>query len=99
MSQSQPPHKYQTAAYLLGLGPMPPPCPQDIAVAMMNHCLDNLPADEIGNVVVAGNIREENIDPQLYNGQDIDGGHLDLCSIIVLIGFSFTGYHLYSSCL
>ena len=73
MSQSQPPWKYQTAAYLLGLGPMPPPRPQDIAVAVMNHRLDNPPADEIG-YVVAGNIGEENIDPQLRNGQGIVGG-------------------------
>lgn len=29
------------AAYLLNMGPMPPPTQQEIAVATMNHLLDN----------------------------------------------------------
>lgn len=30
----------QMAAYLLGMGPMPPPQPEEVAVALANHALD-----------------------------------------------------------
>ena len=39
----------QMAAFLLGMGPLPPPQPQDVAVALANHMLDH----------------PDNIDPQL----------------------------------
>lgn len=45
------------AAYLLGVGPMPPPHPQNIAVGMGNHLLDRQAAGLDDDV-------DENIDPQ-----------------------------------
>ena len=48
------------AAYLLGMGPMPPPRPQDVAVAMANHLLDHSAPGLHDN-----DNDEENIDPQL----------------------------------
>ena len=33
-------HPYHTAAYLLGMAPMPPPTQQEHAVAIANHLLD-----------------------------------------------------------
>jgi len=50
--------RYGTAAYLLGLGLMPPPCPEEIAIAMTN-CLLNNPLEQ--NLAP----EDENIDPQL----------------------------------
>ena len=47
------------AAYLLGMGPMPSPQLQDVAVAMANHLLDN------PNAAVPA-IADENIDPRLH---------------------------------
>ena len=44
----------EMAAYLLGMGPMPPPRPEEIAVAKAIHDLDRL--EEFS---------EENIDPRL----------------------------------
>jgi hypothetical protein len=56
----QPRNGIGRTAYLLGIGLMPPPCPQDIAVAMANHLLDHqatgLDDDDDNN---------KNINPQL----------------------------------
>ena len=38
----------QAAAYLLRMGPTPPPQPQDVAAAMANHLLDNPDAAVLG---------------------------------------------------
>ena len=38
----------EAAAYLLGMGPTPPPQPQDVAAAMANHLLDNPDAAVLG---------------------------------------------------
>ncbi|EDR12464.1 uncharacterized protein LACBIDRAFT_311891 [Laccaria bicolor S238N-H82] len=46
----------QQAAYLLGMGPMPPPRPQEVAVAAAMHLLNHNSPDDSD---------EENIDPQL----------------------------------
>ena len=46
----------QRAAYLLGMGPMPPPRPQEVAVAAAVHLLDHGSGNDSD---------EENIDPQL----------------------------------
>ncbi|KJA13537.1 hypothetical protein HYPSUDRAFT_151502 [Hypholoma sublateritium FD-334 SS-4] len=61
----------QLTTYLLGMGPMPPPMQQEIAVATANYMLDN-PAAAAGIAQPApgpSNLREnsedENIDPQL----------------------------------
>ena len=50
----------QMAAYLLGMGPMPPPTQQEIAVATANYLLDN-------NNPGPPNVLDDNgeIDPQL----------------------------------
>ena len=58
----------QLASFLLGMGPMPPPTQQEIAVAAANRMLDNMtpgPAD------VRDNEGDENIDPQLRIQQPI----------------------------
>ena len=52
------------AAYLLGMGPMPPPQPQDIAVGMANHLLDHQAAGP-----GLDDDADENIDPQLQGQQ------------------------------
>jgi hypothetical protein len=54
----------QLAAFLLGMGPMPPPTQQELAIAAANHMLDNAapgPANDTSG--------EENIDPQLRTQQ------------------------------
>ena len=56
--------RYETAAYLHGVGPMPRPRPQDIAVAVTNHLLDN---PLVPNLAFA----DENIDPQLRAAQPL----------------------------
>lgn len=53
------------AAYLLGMGPMPLPTQQEMAIATANYILDN-PTPGPANV---HNNSEENIDPQLLNLQ------------------------------
>ena len=57
---TQPRNPGGMAAYLLGMAPMPPPRPQDIAVAMANRMLDNPDAGAREN-----NNEDENIDPRL----------------------------------
>ncbi len=56
----------QLAAYLLGMGPMPPPTQQEIAVAAANYMLDN-PAGPPGPPFHRDNneFEDQNIDPQL----------------------------------
>jgi len=51
----------QLAAFPLGMGPMPPPTQQELAVATANHMLDNATPGP-ANVHVG----EEKIDPQLH---------------------------------
>lgn len=41
---------YANAAYLLGMGPMPPPRPQDIAVARLNAAMDSGAFENAGPV-------------------------------------------------
>lgn len=60
----------QMAAYLLGLGLMPPPTQQEIqvAVAAANYLLDSpIPGPEPANV--PNDNKDEKIDPQLRNLQ------------------------------
>ena len=54
------------AAFLLGMGPMPPPTQQELAVAAANHLLDNVTP---GPANVHDDNGEENIDPQLRTQQ------------------------------
>lgn len=62
----------QMAAFLLGMGPMPPPTQQELALATANHVLDNpIP----GRANVHDDNGEENIDPQLRTQQDIPVNH------------------------
>ncbi|KAF8811481.1 hypothetical protein BYT27DRAFT_7277025 [Phlegmacium glaucopus] len=56
----------EMAAYLLGMGPMPPPTQQEIAVAAANRMLDNATP---GPANIHDDLREENIDPQLRTQQ------------------------------
>jgi len=44
----------QMAAYLLGMAPMPPPQPEEVAVALANHMLDH---------------PDDNLNPHLHNAQ------------------------------
>lgn len=47
------------AAFLLGMGEMPPPRNQDIAVAMANHMLDNQFQGPVNAIVQDENINHE----------------------------------------
>lgn len=51
------------AAYLLGIGPMPPPTQQDYAVALINNALDGGPLHEEEE---KSSSEDKKIDPQLY---------------------------------
>ena len=53
------------AAYLLGMGDMPPPRHQDFAVTIANHFLDNQNQGYHQAAGAEGNNNNENIDPQL----------------------------------
>ena len=56
----------QLAAFLLGMGPMPPLTQQELALAATNHMLENaIP----GPANVHDDDGEENIDPQLRTQQ------------------------------
>ena len=57
---TQPRNPGGMAAYLLGMAPMPPPHPQDIAVAIANRMLDNP-----GAGAHEEDDEDENIDPWL----------------------------------
>ncbi|PPQ88860.1 hypothetical protein CVT25_009586 [Psilocybe cyanescens] len=50
------------AAYLLGMGPMPPPTPQERAVTITNHILDG---GQLREEEEESSSEDENIDPQL----------------------------------
>jgi hypothetical protein len=63
----------QMAAYLLGMGPMPPPTQQELAVATANHMLDNVLAPGPANF--HDNNGEQNIDPQLCTQQAVPMNH------------------------
>ncbi|KJA28245.1 hypothetical protein HYPSUDRAFT_130137 [Hypholoma sublateritium FD-334 SS-4] len=52
------------AAYLLGVGPMPPPAPEDYAVALMNHALDGGQLHEEAGEFIN---EDENIVPPFNN--------------------------------
>lgn len=61
----QPRNGHGMAAYLLGMGPMPPSRPQDVAVAMANRMLDN----QAAGLDDDDDDEDENIDPQLRGPQ------------------------------
>jgi hypothetical protein len=70
------------AAYLLGMGEMPPPCPQDIAVALFNRAIDNPGFDAAAGADDHDEDDEdENIDPQLMGLPHTQAapGELPLC--------------------
>ena len=54
------------AAFLLGMGPMPPLTQQEIAIATANRMLDNATP---GPATICDGNGEENIDPLLHNQQ------------------------------
>ena len=79
--------RYETAAYLLGVGPMPPPRPQDIAVAVTNHLLDNPPAPNQPYQPYQP-FADENIDPQLRAAQPLQPpARNGVCSVFALSRF------------
>ena len=61
------------AAYLLGMGPMPPPTQEELAVAAANYMLDNAPGP--ANHVIHDDDDEENIDPLLRAQQAVPANH------------------------
>ena len=63
---NQLPHRRRRAAYLLGMGPIPPPTKQEIAVALFNRLLDEPQAE--GLEVPEESTRGDNIHlPPLHN--------------------------------
>lgn len=56
----------QLAAFLLDMGPMPPPTQQELTFAAANHILDNATP---GPANVRNDDGEENLDPQLRTQQ------------------------------
>ena len=47
----------QMAAYMLGMAPMPPPQPNEVAVALANHVLDHPDANLNPEFHQTGNVR------------------------------------------
>jgi hypothetical protein len=61
----------QMAAFLLGMGPMPPPTQEELAFAAANYMFDNATPGPANH----NDDEEENTDPQLHTHQAVPANH------------------------